>query len=161
MPDPYQVNVLDPMFYSQRYAVRRQKATPQVGVANDTLVLVDFTGAAVGSFDRGSFFTAPSTFTIPSTGVYAFGSTVSFADNATGTRYLEIIKNDTNVLIASEANSNSGTVHFVTITSSSIFNASDTLKVRVRQTSGAPLDLTVSSEQSPVFWAIYIGRFVN
>lgn len=36
----------------------------------------------------------------------------------------------------------------------------ENIKLRVRQSSGAPLDIAVSAEQSPVFWAIYVGRFV-
>lgn len=157
--DPYAVDIIDPMFYSQRYAVRRQRSTVQ-SIPNDTLTAVDFTTAVAGSFDRGPFFTAPSTFTAPSSGIYIFGGTVSFADNAIGTRYIEVIKNDTTVLCANENNSNAGSTHFVTVSSSAPLYGTETLKLRVRQTSGGPLDITVSAEQSPVFWAIYVGRFV-
>ncbi len=156
--DPYSINVLDPLFSEQRYVLRRQRSTVQ-SIPNDTLTEVDFTTALPESFDRGGFFTAPSTFVIPSSGVYAFGATVAFADNATGTRQLEIVKNDSTVLSTIETNSSAGTSHFVTLTSSNIFNALDTFKLRVRQTSGGALNIVVSGEQSPVVWAIYIGRF--
>jgi hypothetical protein len=156
---PYEVEVLDPLFSEQRYAFRRQRSTNQ-SIANDTLTEVDFTTALPESFDRGGFFTAPSTFTIPSTGIYAFGATVAFADNATGTRYIEIVKNDLFVVTAMESKSIAGAVHFVTATGSDKFSSTDTLKLRVRQTSGGALNIAVSGEQSPVLWAIYIGRFV-
>lgn len=157
--DPYALDIVDPMFSSQRYAVRKQRSTAQT-ISNDSLTAVDFTTVLPGSFDRGGFLSAPSTFIIPSTGIYAFGATVAFADNATGTRYIEIIKNDTTVLTAMESNSHAGTAHYVTTSSSAPLNATETLKLRVRQTSGANLDIVLGADQSPVFWAVYIGRFV-
>lgn len=157
--DPYQIEIIDPLFSTQRYAFRRQRSTLQ-SISNDTLTAVDFTAQAAGGFDRGSFFSAPSTFVIPTSGIYIFGGTVSFADNATGTRYIEIVKNGVSVLTAMESNSNVGSVHFVTTSSSAPLNATETLSMRVRQTSGGNLDITFSGEQSPVFWAIYVGRFV-
>lgn len=157
--DPYSLDVIDPLFSSQRYAFRRQRSTVQ-SIPNDVLTDVDFTAVVAGSFDRGSFFTAPSTFTIPSSGIYIFGATIAFADNAAGTRYIDIIKNNTTVLAANEGNSFSGADHFVTVSSSAPFNGTETLKVRVRQNSGGPLNITVSAEQSPVVWGLYVGRFV-
>lgn len=157
--DPYQIDIVDPLFSDNRYTVRRQRSTNQT-ITNDTLTLVDFTTAAAGSFDRGTFFTAPSTFTAPSSGIYIFGATVAYADNGTGTRYIEIIKNDITVLTACETNSNAGAVHFVATSSSAPLYAGDTLKVRVRQTATVSLDIVINAEQSPVFWAIYMGRFV-
>ncbi len=158
MSDPFSVDVLDPLFSEQRYALRRQRSTSQA-ITNNTITEVDFSTAGAGSFDRGGFFSSVSTFVIPSSGVYAFGATVAFADNDVGTRYIEIVKNDVYVLSAMESNSLAGATHLVTTTSSNIFNASDTLKLRVKQTSGGSLDIVVSGEQSPVIWAVYIGRF--
>lgn len=159
--DPYGLDVIDPMFSTQRYAIRRQRSTSQ-SIPNDTLTSIDFTTAtaAPASFNRGTFFSAPSTFTIPFSGIYIFGATVAFASNATGTRYLDIIKNDAVVLTAMESNSSAGTDHFVTTSSSAPLSTNETLKVRVRQTSTGSLNIAVNAEQSPVFWAIYIGRFV-
>lgn len=157
--DPFNLEVIDPDFASQRYAVRRQRSTNQ-SIPNDTLTAIDFTVAAAGSFDRGPFFSLPTSFIIPSSGIYVFGGTVAFADNATGTRTIDIIKNDNTVLCQMESNSSAGAVHFVTTSSSAPLFASETLKLRVRQTSGIALDIVVNAEQSPVFWAIYIGRFV-
>lgn len=157
--DPFNIEVLDPLFSVQRYAVRRQRSTNQI-ISNDTLTAVDFTGAVAGSFDRGGFFTAPLTYTIPSTGIYIFGGTVAFADNATGTRQIDIIKNDVTVLCEMESNPNAGAIHFVTTSSSAPLFATETLKLRVRQTSGGNLNIVTNAEQSPVFWAIYVGRFV-
>lgn len=157
--DPFAVEVLDPLFSTQRYAFRRQRSTNQ-SIPNDILTAIDFTTAAAGSFDRGAFFTAPSTFTIPSSGIYIFGGTVSFADNTTGTRYVDIIKNDTTIIASSESSSNAGSTHFVTLSSSAPLFGTETLKMRVRQASTGALDIVVSAEQSPVFWAIYVGRFV-
>ena len=156
--DPYSVEIIDPMFASQRYAVRRQRPTSQ-SIPNDALTAIDFTAVAAGNFDRGNLFSAPSSFIVPVTGMYIFGATVAFADNGTGTRYLDIIKNDATILTAMESNSNPGSTHFVTTSSSAPLNATEFLKVRVRQTSGGALDVAVSGEQSPVFWAIYVGRF--
>lgn len=157
--DPYSIDVIDPLFSTQRYAFRRQRSTNQ-SINNDTLVTVDFTNSVAGSFDRGPFFTTPSTFTISSPGIYIFGATVAFADNAIGTRYVEIIKNDSVVLCAMESNSNAGAIHYVTTSSSAPFNQTDFIKVRVRQTSGAALNIVVNAEQSPVVWGLYIGRFI-
>lgn len=157
--DPFNIEVLDPMFSSQRYAFRRQRSTNQ-SIPNDALTVVDFTTTVAGSFDRGPFFTAPSTFIVPSAGIYIFGGTVAFADNATGSRHIDIIKNDVTVLSHMESNSNSGAIHFVTTSSSAPFFELETIKLRVRQTSGGNLDIVVSAEQSPVFWALYMGRFV-
>lgn len=158
--EPYEIEVVDPLFSSQRYAVRRQRSTNQINIANDTLTDVDFTTAAAGSFDRGAFFSAPSTFTAPSSGIYIFGGTVAFADNALGTRYIDIIKNNTTILTSMESNSNAGSIHFVSTSSSAPLFATETLKMRVRQTSTAPLDIVLNADQSPVFWAIYVGRFI-
>lgn len=157
--DPYKVEIVDPLFSDQRYTVKRQRSTNQT-ITNDLLTTVDFTTAAAGNFDRGAFFSAPSTFTIPSSGIYIFGGTVAFADNGTGTRYIDIIKNDVTVLTAFESNSNAGTVHFVATSSSAPLYIGDTLKMRVRQTATISLDIVINAEQSPVFWAIYMGRFV-
>lgn len=157
--DPYELDIIDPMFYSQRYAVRRQRSTNQT-ITNDTLTEVDFTTAAAGSFNRGWTFTAPSSFTVPVSGIYIFGVNAAFADNANGTRYVEIIKNDTTVIASSESNSNAGSTHFVAASSSAPLNGGDILKARVRQVATVSLDIVVSAEQSPVFWAVYIGRFV-
>lgn len=156
--DPYGVDIIDPMFADDRYAIRRQRTTLQT-IANDALTDLDFTVATPESFDRGGFFQTPSTFIVPSSGIYIFGATVAFNDNATGTRYLEIVKNNSVVLTAMESNSSAGTFHFVTTSSSAPLYANETLKVRVKQTSTAPLDIMPSGEQSPVFWAIYVGRF--
>lgn len=155
----YQLEVVDPMFSSQKYTFRRQRSTLQT-IPNDVVTEVDFTAAAAGSFDRGSFFSAPGIFTVPSTGIYIFGGTVAFADNAVGTRYIEVVKNDVTVLTSFESNSNAGSVHFVTTSSSAPLYGAETIKLRVRQVSGGPLDIVFNAEQSPVFWAVYIGRFV-
>lgn len=157
--DPYKVDIVDPGFSDIRYTVRRQRSTNQT-ITNDLLTAVDFTTAAAGSFDRGNFFTAPSTFTIPSSGIYIFGGTVAFADNANGTRYIDVIKNDIAILTSYESNSNAGAIHFVGTSSSAPLYAGDTLKMRVRQVSTASLDIVINAEQSPVFWALYVGRFV-
>jgi hypothetical protein len=157
--DPYKVEIIDPLFVNQKYAVRRQRSTNQT-IPNDTLTAVDFTTPAAGGFDRGAFFSAPSTFTIPSSGIYMFGGTVAFADNATGTRYIEITKNGTTALTSMESNSNAGSIHFVTTSSSAPLYTGETLSMRVRQVSTAGLDIVVNGEQSPVFWAIYVGRFI-
>lgn len=158
--DPYKLDIVDPLFSDQKYTFRRQRSSIQ-SIPNDILTTVDFTGAAAGSFDRGSFFTAPSTFTIPSSGIYIFGGTVAFADNATGTRYIDVLKNGTTILASYESNSNVGAIHFVTVSSSAPLYASDIITMRVRQTSTIPLDIVVNAEQSPVFWAIYVGRFIT
>lgn len=157
--DPYKIDVLDPLFSVQKFAVRRQRSTSQ-SILNDTLTEVDFTTAAAGSFDRAPFFVAPSTFTVPTSGIYIFGANVSFLDNANGTRYIEIVKNDTMVLASMEGNSNAGSDHFVAVSSSAKLFGSETLKLRVRQVSGGSLNIVVAAEQSPVFWALYVGRFV-
>lgn len=158
--DAYSVEVIDPLFSVQRFGVRRQRSTLQT-IPNDTLTEVDFTTAVAGSFDRGPFFTGPSSFIIPTSGIYMFGATVAFADNANGTRYVEIIKNDTTVLASSESNSNAGSTHFVTAAASAPLFGTEVLKMRVRQVSAGNLDIVVSAEQSPVFWAVYVGRFVS
>lgn len=158
--DAYSVDVLDPLFSVQRFGVRRQRSTLQT-IPNDTLTEVDFTNVIAGSFDRGPFYTATSVFTIPTSGIYMFGANVAFADNANGTRHIEIIKNDTTVITSSESNSNAGSTHFVTTASSAPLFGTETLKLRVRQTSGGNLDIVVNGEQSPVFWAVYVGRFVS
>lgn len=157
--DPYAVNILDPLFSSQRYTFRRQRSTSQT-IPDNSLTEVGFTTAVAGSFNRGIPFTAPSTFTTPITGIYIFGATVAFADNVNGTRYIEVIKNDSVVLCAMESNSGSGAIHYVTTSSSAPLNKTDTIKLRVLQNSGGNLDIVVNAEQSPVFWAIYVGRFV-
>lgn len=157
--DPYKIDVVDPLFSIQKFAVRRQRSTAQ-SIPNDTVTEVDFTTAAAGSFDRAPFFTAPSTFTVPTSGMYIFGANVAFLDNANGTRYIEIVKNDITVLASTEANSNAGSDHFVVLSSSAKLYGSETLKLRVRQVSGGSLNIVVASEQSPVFWALYVGRFV-
>lgn len=159
--DPFKIDIVDPLFVNQRYAVRRQRSTSQ-SISNDTLTAIDFTSAAAGGFDRGPFFSlvTPTVFTIPSSGIYIFGGTVAFADNAIGTRYIDIVKNGTTVLTAFESNSNAGSIHFISASSSAPLYETETLSMRVRQTSGGLLDATVSAEQSPVFWAIYVGRFV-
>lgn len=157
--DPYKLDVIDPLFSIQRFAVRRQRSTTQ-SIPNDTLTEVDFTTATASSFDRGPFFTAPSTFTVPTSGIYAIGANVSFLDNANGTRYIEIIKNDLTVIASTESNSNAGSDHFVALSSSAKLFGTETLKLRVRQVSGGSLNIVVTGEQSPVFWAIYVGRFV-
>lgn len=156
--DPYGLDIIDPMFADHRYAVRRQRTTLQT-IPDSVLTEVDFTIASPESFNRGGFFQAPSTFVIPSSGIYIFGATVAFNDNLTGTRYVEIVKNNSVVLTAMESNSSAGTFHFVTTSSSAPLYANETLKVRVKQTSTAALDIMPSGEQSPVFWAIYVGRF--
>lgn len=157
--DPYEVDIIDPMFYSQRYAIRRQRSTNQT-ITNDTLTEIDFTTAAAGSFNRGWTFTSPSSFVVPVSGIYIYGVDVAFADNANGTRYVEILKNDSVVLTSCESNSNAGSTHFVASNSSGPLNGGDILKARVRQVSTVSLDIVVNAEQSPVFWAVYIGRFV-
>lgn len=157
--DPTSINVLDPLFANNRYAFRRQRSTNQ-SVPNDTLTEVDFTSIVAGSFDRGSFFSPPSSFKIPSTGICIFGATVAFQDNATGTRYIEVVKNDTTILASMESNSDAGASHYVTLSSSAPLFASEVIKLRVRQTSGIPLNILVNGDQSPVFWAIYVGRFI-
>lgn len=156
--DPFKLDIIDPLFSTQRYTFRRQRSNLQ-SIPNDTFTAVDFTTQAAGGFDRGGFFAAPSTFVIPSSGIYMFGGTASFADNALGTRYIDIIKNGTTILSSMESNSNTGSIHFVSTSSSAPFSATETLTMRLRQTSGAALDATFNAEQSPVFWAIYVGRF--
>lgn len=157
--DPYKIEVIDPLFSVQRFAVRRQRSTNQ-SIPNDTLTEVDFTTPAAGSYDRAPFFTAPSTFTVPTSGMYILGANISFLDNANGTRYVEIIKNDTVVLASMESNSNAGSDHFVALSTSAKLFGTETLKLRVRQVSGGNLNIVVAAEQSPVFWALYVGRFV-
>lgn len=160
--DPFEIDIIDPDFSTERYAVRRQRSSTQ-SIPNDTITAIDFTTAVPsGSFDRGPFFSAvtPTLFTIPTSGIYIVGGTVSWADNAVGTRYIEIIKNLTTVVTSFESNSNAGSVHFVSTSSSAPLYSGETLSMRVRQVSGGLLDVTVSAEQSPVFWAVYVGRFV-
>jgi hypothetical protein len=158
--DPYKLDIVDPLFSEQRYTVRRQRSTNQ-SIPSGTLTSIDFTTAAAGSFDRAPFFTAPSTFTIPSTGIYMFGGTVAFADSATGIRYVDIINTTTGEILAvSESNSNSGAAHYVTVSASAPLYANQTVSMRVRHTAGAPLNIVVDTEQSPVFWATYVGRFI-
>lgn len=155
--DPFQMDILDPLFYSQRYGFRRQRTTNQ-NIPNDTPTFVDFTAAQPGSFDRGPFFSAPSTFIIPTTGLYAFGATVGFADNALGTREVQIVKNGSVVVASNETNSNAGSVHYVTVTSSDIFLELETIQLQVRHVATAALDIVFNGEQSPVMWAVYLGR---
>jgi hypothetical protein len=157
--DPYAVEILDPMFSKQRYAVRRQRSTSQT-IPDNTLTVVDFTTATGVSFDRGPLFSAPSSFIIPASGIYVFGANVAFTDNAVGTRYIDIIKTNNIILTSMESNSSAGTTHFVSASSSAPLYKNETLQLRVLQTSTAPLDIVVNAEQSPIFWAIYVGRFV-
>jgi len=45
--DPFKIDVVDPLFSVQRFAVRRQRSTSQ-SIPNDTLTEVDFTVATAG-----------------------------------------------------------------------------------------------------------------
>lgn len=158
--DPFKVEVLDPLFSTQRYAVRRQRSTNQV-ITGSALTDVDFTTASAGgSFDRGGFFSAPSTFTIPTQGIYIFGATVAFElGGGSGNLHLEVFKNGSTIIAQNDVQipTSPASSIFVSVSSSDQFNAADTLVVR---TTSNGLDLIFDGEQSPVFWAIYMGRFV-
>lgn len=159
--DPFTLEMVDPTFWETRPAVRRQRSTNQT-ITTATLTAVNFTTASAGSFDRGPFFSGanPTRFTFPLAGVYIFGSTVSFADNAIGTRYHEIRLNGTTNLESDESNSDAGATHKVTLSTTYHFLTTDYVELMVRQESGGNLDIVNAGLYSPVFWAVYIGRFV-
>lgn len=158
--DPFNIEIIDPTFINDRYAVRRHKSLG-FNVDNDTLTAVDFFTPFAGSFDQGGFFNPalPTRFTIPVTGVYILGGTTSWDANATGTRYMELRVNGTNILEADESNSDALSSHFVSLATTFHFSAGDYIELLVRQTSGAGL-ICSSTDNAPIFWAIYVGRFV-
>lgn len=156
--DAFAYQIIDPTFYANRYALRRQKSALQ-SIPNNALTAIDFTTAAAGSFNRGFTFTAPSTFVILTSGIYIFGASVNFETNVTGTRYIDVLKNGTTIMDANESNSNIGS-HSVSLSSTDKFLSNDTLQFRVLQNSGIALNAEFAGESSPVFWAVYIGKFV-
>lgn len=93
-------------------------------------------------FDNCSGYAAPSTtITIPSLGVYSIVATGSFAINATGVRFLDIIVNGNRESGSYHFTAGSGTPAALSASLLKRCTAGDTIQVSVYQNSGGALNL--------------------
>jgi hypothetical protein len=131
-------------------------------IANATLVTVTYSNE---EFDTDGFHSTSSNtdrITIPSgkDGYYLVNWTVNFADNATGYRTSQVLKNGLRIGYGNWTDAISGDP---TVTSNSVIlnlDAGDYLTIQVAQTSSGSLNLSVSSpvaQQDNNFSVTYLG----
>ncbi len=139
-------------------------------ISSDTATTLAFdTESGQGLYDTGGYHdntTNNSRLTVTTPGYYAFGAMISFDENATGGRYLRVLK-----VLASDATQwlEAMSMTAATPASSAVldpstlcvsgedhFAAGDYLFVQVKQISGGLLDVIVGS-QRPLFWISLIA----
>lgn len=117
----------------------RAKATVVQTIPNSTLVAVildteeiDTPGTIVGG--------TPTTFVIPTDGVYAVSAQLGWAADADGARQIDIIRNDTAIAIQQVAPVVSGSTTVQHLATVARLAAGDAISLQAFQTSGGPLD---------------------
>jgi len=131
-------------------------------IANATLVTVTYSDEAFDTDGFHSTVTNTDRITIPSGkgGYYLVNWTVNFADNATGYRTSQVLKNGSRIGYGNWCDAISGDP---TVTSNSVIlnlAAGDYLTIQVAQTSSGSLNLSVSSpvaQQDNCFSVTYLG----
>lgn len=128
--------------------------TQNVTTATDTKITFNSEVYDTDSFH--STVTNTSRLTAPSTGKYHVGATVNFGPNATGFRYVRLMKNGADILGSSQdAGSVSSVVSQILTTSVDVdLTAGDYVEVNVYQTSGITLATgdTTSDYARNAFW---------
>lgn len=107
--------------------------------------------------DTDSFYDAgsPTIFTIPYTGVYAFGGRVYYANNATGSRITNLtVTGDGKGTVDSRDACTTGLDTMVTVNAVSKLSASDTVKINVWQSSGGALNIVANTIY---MWIVFLG----
>lgn len=101
---------------------------------------------------------APTRLTVPAggSGEYLIGGGISWDNNVTGSRKLEIVVNGTTVAVSDErsATADNPRNHVTTLYG---LNAGDYVEAFVTQSSGGALDVLTLPNFSPEFWMIWQG----
>jgi hypothetical protein len=121
-------------------------------IANNTGVTLAFNTERYDTANMHSTVLLADTarLTAPVSGIYEISASLLWEDNATGTRELFLIKNDT-VALAEQAVAAFSPALGQTISRTTLLQAGDFVKVSVSQTSGGDLGVLKSVERSPEF----------
>lgn len=133
-----------------------------ISVANNTVVALTFNSE---DFDNGNVHsTSVNTgrLTAPITGLYSIGYTIQYASNATGLRFSGLRLNGT-VRIGGDHEIPPANGSVTLLSGSTIYRlaATDYVELIVFQNSGVALNVEFAGSNSPYFWMVRLGGYVN
>jgi hypothetical protein len=132
---------------------RRKTGNLGISDATETTISAYSTDSSFGQFDDGNFDRTTGIWTCPLTGVYRFEAQVCWASNATGLRHLYLrVNSDTSGYGHSQTAESAGTTT-LHIAGQIVLTATDTVRLRVTQTSTGSLNvLEVTAGSNPGTW---------
>jgi hypothetical protein len=112
-------------------------------------------------WDTGGLHDAvqPTRLTCPQTGIYLISGSVSFAANATGRRYLDILLNGSTMIARQISPAAPVGATDLTVSTHYQLNAGDYVELRVLQQSGGALNINATPNCSPEFGMTQIGSY--
>jgi hypothetical protein len=144
--------------YAPAVRVTRSAAATITTGTNTTMTFdverFDQAGNAADTMHDNS--TNPSRLTCRYAGVYLITANIRWAGNATGDRYLSLLYNNTDE-IAGVHDTGDATENRQSVSTLWALAVNDYVEVRVHQTSGGNLDVTLSAKISPEFMMVRVA----
>ena len=122
-------------------------------IPTSTFTALTFDSEVFDDSDYHSTVSNTSRFTIPETGIYIVGCHIIWATSAaTGGRFLYFRRNGGNFIGQSQVIPQAAGTPFLSLTSMYLFTAADYVEAYVFHTLGSNLDVSATTERSPIFW---------
>jgi len=133
-----------------------------VSITNNTVTAVTLNSEHFDNGDLHSTSSNTSRLTAPITGVYMIGGHVRFAANSTGRRDAFLrINGTTQIAYTVEPAPHASIDTYLNPVSLYQLTAADYVELCVLQNSGGALNVVFDASNSPEFWMVRLGGFVN